>query len=197
MKKVVIYSRVSTKDQFLSNQIDILTEKCKKENWEIIDIVSDISSGGKPSEDRKGLRQVFKLAEQKKFNLLLFWSTDRLSREGARQTLTYLDTLHKAGVDFFSYTESYLSTMGLFRDCVISLLSILAKQERINCSERTKLGLQRARKAGKRLGRKPVDPALVEQAKAFRASGMPYSAIADKIGNITKGRAWQLVHWYD
>jgi len=47
------------------------------------------------------------------------------------------------------------------RDVVISIMATLAEQERIAISERTKAGLQRAKRAGRTLGRRPVevDPA--------------------------------------
>jgi hypothetical protein len=95
-----------------------------------------------------------------------------------------------------SYTEQYLSSMGQFKDVVISLLSALAKQERIRIGERTKAGLERAKAQGKTLGRpkgsrsKKVNP-KVNAAKKLREQGMSYGEIG-KVLETTRQYAHQL-----
>jgi hypothetical protein len=60
-----------------------------------------------------------------------------------------------------SFMEPFFDSCGIMRDVVISIMATLAEQERIAISERTKAGLQRAKRAGRTLGRRPVevDPA--------------------------------------
>ena len=113
----------------------------------------------------------------REFDLVLFWSLDRLSREGVLQTLTYLQTLTSYGVGWKSFTEQYLDSCGVFKDAVLSILATIAKQERIRLSERTIAGLERARKAGAAIGRPRVvtDRAKVRQ---LRAAGKSLPAIA-------------------
>ena len=89
---------------------------------------------------------------QRKFDLLLFWALDRLSREGALKTLQHLDRLESYGVAYRSFTEPYFDSCGIFKEAVVSIVATLAKQERIRRSERTKAGLARVRAYGKRLG---------------------------------------------
>src|SRR6185437_13400462 len=60
------------------------------------------------------------------------------------------------GVNWRSYQEAYFDSCGPFKDVVVSLMATLAKQERLRISERTKAGLQRARRTGKTLGRPRV-----------------------------------------
>ena len=151
--KAVIYTRVSTADQKPDNQIRELEAYAVKQGWEVIQIVKDKISGTKQAKDRAGLTKVLEMAHQGKYDVLLFWSLDRLSREGTRETLGYLQTLTDRGVKWHSYTEDYLSSLGSFADVVISILSTLAKQERIRISERTKAGMSRVRKEGKVTGR--------------------------------------------
>jgi putative DNA-invertase from lambdoid prophage Rac len=64
---------------------------------------------------------------------------------------------------------------------VLSVLSAVAQQERITLSERTKAGLQRAKRAGRKLGRRAVevDLATVER---HRADGLGLRAVAAKLG---------------
>ena len=80
-----------------------------------------------------------------RFDLLLFWSLDRLTREGTYKTLTYLRRLTDSGVKFKSYTEQYIDSLGAFSDAIIGVLAAVAAQERIRISERTKAGLARVR----------------------------------------------------
>src|SRR5207249_4320377 len=77
------------------------------------------------------------------FGMVLFWSLDRFSREGVLQTLQHLQRLTDYGVGFRSYTEAYLDSCGMFKDAVISILAVIAKQERIRIRERTLAGLKR------------------------------------------------------
>src|SRR5258707_10883117 len=97
---------------------------------------------------------MFSAASKRKFEVLLFWSLDRLSREGVLETLQHLQRLTSYGVGYRSYTEQYLDSCGIFRDAVIGILAAVAKQERIRLSERTVAGLERAKAQG-RIGGRP------------------------------------------
>src|SRR5262245_56344429 len=77
-------------------------------------------------------------ASRREFDLVLFWSLDRFSREGVLETLQYLRTLTSYGVGWKSFTEQYLDSCGIFRDAVLSILATIAKQERIRLSERNR-----------------------------------------------------------
>ena len=76
-------------------------------------------------------------ASRREFDLVLFWSLDRFSREGVLPTLKHLEVLTSYGVAWKSYTEQYFDSCGIFRDAVISIAATLAKQERLKISERT------------------------------------------------------------
>jgi DNA invertase Pin-like site-specific DNA recombinase len=124
--------------------------------------------------------------------VLLFWSLDRLSREGALETLQHLNRLTGYGVQWRSLTEQYLDSTGMFRDAVISMLAVVAKQERIRLSERTRAGLERARRQGKSLGRPRVEvnPAVIRE---LRGRGLSWDAVSKqtKIPRSTCQRAIQ------
>ena len=64
---------------------------------------------------------------------------------------------------------------------VLSVLAAVAKQERITLSERTKAGLQRARRAGKRLGRRAVQ-VDVKAARKLQADGLGLRCVARELG---------------
>lgn len=129
----------------------------------------------------KGFQQMFIDASKWKFDLVLFWALDRLSREGALKTLQHLDRLESYGVGFRSFTEPYFDSCGIFKEAVVSIVATLAKQERIKRSERTKAGLARVRSEGRRLGRPRVvvNPGDIAR---LRSQGLSLRPISRELG---------------
>ena len=139
----------------------------------------DYESGSK--SNRPQLKAMLDAAARREFDVLLFWSLDRLSREGALKTLTILNQLTEWGVAYRSYTEAYLDSIGPFSDAIIAVLATVAKQERIRIKERVMAGLNRARSEGKILGRRPIvfrRDVISER----RAAGWSWPRIADELG---------------
>jgi DNA invertase Pin-like site-specific DNA recombinase len=174
-----IYSRVSTSKQEAENQLAQLREFARVLGWHVVaEYVDQIT--GKHS-DRAQFQRMFQDASMRKFDVLLFWSLDRLSREGALETLQHLNRLTGYGVQWRSLTEQYLDSTGMFREAVISILAVVAKQERVRLSERTKAGLERARKQGKVLGR-PRAAVDASEIRALRARGLSWGAVGRQTG---------------
>jgi DNA invertase Pin-like site-specific DNA recombinase len=179
MKTVGIYARVSTRKQENGNQLDQLQEFARKQGWTIIsEFVDTVTGSGKLK--RPQFEKMMLAASQKRFDLLLFWKLDRLSREGVRKTLRYLELLDSYGVAWRSFMEPFFDSCGIMRDVVISIMATLAEQERINISERTLAGLQRARKAGKVFGRRAL-AVDVHQARRLQREGLGLRTIAKKM----------------
>jgi DNA invertase Pin-like site-specific DNA recombinase len=175
--RIALYGRVSKDDgkQSADNQLVELREFCQRSGAIIVHEYVDRASG--KTSDRPQFRRMFEDASKRKFDLVLFWSLDRFSREGVLETLNHLQRLSAWGVDWRSYQESYFDSCGPFKDVVVSLMATLAKQERLRISERTKAGLQRAIRAGKTLGRPRLD-LNVEKLKRLRAHGLSLRQIA-------------------
>ncbi len=106
--KVAIYARVSTDKQDNANQLEQLREFASKQHWEVVTEYKDTVSGGK--RNRPQFEAVMLAASQRKFDLLLFWALDRLSREGIIKTLGYLEQLRTWGCGWRSYTQPFLDT---------------------------------------------------------------------------------------
>jgi DNA invertase Pin-like site-specific DNA recombinase len=181
--RIVVYARVSTKDkgQDTENQLHQLREYCQRQGWPIVrEYIDNVS--GRRSDNRREFQPLFEDASQRRSDVVLFWALDRFSREGVRETLNHLQRLNSYGVDWKSFTEQYLDSCGIFKDAVLSILATIAKQERVRLSERTLAGLERARRAGKRLGR-PKKVYDRERAKinALRASGTSLAQIGTKM----------------
>jgi hypothetical protein len=64
----------------------------------------------------------------RKFDMVLFWSLDRLSRKGVAATLNHPERLTGYGVGWRSHIEEYLGSTGLFKDAVVAILATIAKQ---------------------------------------------------------------------
>jgi DNA invertase Pin-like site-specific DNA recombinase len=169
--RTAIYARVSTKDrgQDVENQLAQLRAFVATQGWTITAEFIDTVTGG--TSDRPEFQKMFSAAEKKEFDCLLFWSLDRLSREGVLATLNHLNRLESYGVSYRSFTEQYLDSCGLFKDAIIGIMATLAKQEKIRISERTKAGLERTRANGTQLGRRPMKIDLRKLAE-LRAAGM-------------------------
>ena len=182
--KTAIYARVSTKDgrQDAENQLRQLREFAATQGWDIVHEYVDKASGKRG--DRDQFQKMFRAASKREFDILLFWSLDRFTREGTVQTHMHLQRLTGYGVSFRSYSEQYLDTTGMFKDAVIGILAAVAKQERVRLSERTIAGLQRA-KADGRVGGRPkaevAEPKLVARIGRLRSEGNSIRAIAVEV----------------
>jgi DNA invertase Pin-like site-specific DNA recombinase len=187
--RIVLYARVSTKDkgQDTRNQLAQLREFCASQHWTITQEYVDQASG--KTDDRPQFKKLMEAASRREFDLVLFWSLDRFSREGVLETLQHLQRLTSYGVGWKSFTEQYLDSCGIFRDAVLSILATIAKQERIRLSERTVAGLERARKQG-RIGGRPRVVADRKKVTALRAAGKSLGEIADamKLSKTTVAR---------
>jgi DNA invertase Pin-like site-specific DNA recombinase len=153
---VALYARVSRKNstQDTENQLSQLRAFAAAQGWTIVHEYVDRASG--KHSDREQFQKMFQDASQRRFDLVLFWSLDRFSREGVLETLNHLQRLLQYGVGYRSFTEQYLDSCGIFKDAVLSILATIAKQERIRISERVHAGLARARKAGRIGGRRAL-----------------------------------------
>ena len=166
--RIALYARCSKSDesQDPQNQLAPLRDYAKALGGEIIKEYVDLASGG--NGDRKNFLQMLEDADRRKFDLLLVWSLDRLSREGISNTLGYLERLKRNGIALKSLQESWLDTRdeGLGQ-LLLAIFSWVAQQERNRIVERTKAGLARAKKQGRYPGR----PKGKKDTKPRRKSG--------------------------
>ena len=182
--RIAIYARVSTTDkgQDTENQLRELRQFVANrtaDRWTLAGEYVDQASG--KSANRAEFQRLFRDAAERRFDLVLFWSLDRFTREGALETLQHLQRLTSSGVDWWSLKEEYLRSIGPFRDAVLSILATIAKQERVRISERVKAGLDRARAQGKPIGRPRV---VVDRDRVLelRGQGLSHWQICQAVG---------------
>ena len=179
--RIGIYARISTKKQDELNQLAQLREFISSQTgWTLeIEYVDRVSGSGR--KERPEFQRMMLDASQKKFDLLLFWALDRLSREGIVKTIGYLESLKGWQVGWRSFTQPFLDTGNeMANSIVLSVLAAVAKQERITISERTRAGLARAVKQGRTLGRRPVRVNL-DRARELQREGEGLRGIARKL----------------
>ncbi len=124
---------------------------CLQHGWTITREYVDIESGRKGKRERAEFAELFRDAGRRRFELVLFWSLDRFSREGITKTIAYLQQLDAAGVKF---KEPFLdSDNELVAHILLGVLSYFAQLEASKIGSRTKAGLERVRAQGKTLGR--------------------------------------------
>jgi len=188
MIKTAIYARVSTKDgrQDTENQLRQLRSFAATQGWTVVHEYVDRASGKRG--DREQFQKMFSAVSKREFDCLLFWSLDRLSREGTVETLNHLHRLTIYGVNYRSFTEQYLDSTGIFKEAVIGILAAVAKHERVRMSERTIAGLERAKALG-RVGGRPktedAEPKLAGKIRRLRSQGQSIRAIAVEVNKST------------
>ena len=154
IEKAGLLLRVSDSGQHTENQLPDLQAWANRRGLEIVQIYELQESAWRGAHE-KMLSQVYRDARQGKFQVLLVWALDRLSREGPLATLEIVHRLGKAGVQVWSYQEPWTEAGGEMLDLLLAIAGWVARMESNRRSERTKAGLQRAISQGKRLGRPP------------------------------------------
>jgi DNA invertase Pin-like site-specific DNA recombinase len=183
--KAALYTRVSTRDkgQETANQLKQLREFCESQGWPILAEYEDHESGGKA--DRTGFREMMTDASRRRFDLLVVWALDRLSREGVPETFGHIRRLSSHGVLFVSFTEAHFRSTGPAGELMIAVAAWIAKQERIRISERVRAGLNQAKECGTRSGNPIGRPKVIfDRAKAveLRNGGRSWREIAQACG---------------
>ena len=152
--KVALYARVSTDDQIVENQSTILKKWAEDRDWEVGEIYCENESAWKAGHQRELARLLGDIRSgARKYDILLVWALDRLSREGAAAILNLVDTFKTYGVKVISLQESWTEAPGAIGEVLYAIAGWVAKMESERRSERTKAGLARVVASGKKLGR--------------------------------------------
>src|SRR3989344_3665948 len=172
--KVGIYARVSTKEQNVENQMSELTKYCQARNYEIFKVYTEVGVSGS-KESRPSFDCLMNDAHKRKFDILLVWKLDRLSRS-LKHLLNTLDTLNSLNISFVSYNDNIDTTTPQGK-LMFQLIGAFAEFERELIRERVCLGLKRAKEQGKTLGRhkRDIDLKLISK---YQLNGLSLRKIA-------------------
>ena len=167
------YARVSTNDQDTAAQAAALKAAgCER-------IFREKASGGRWERP-----ELHKLLEQlRKGDVLVVWKLDRLSRS-LRDVLTLMERIQEAKAGFRSLTEAIDTTTPAGR-MMMQMIGSFAEFERAMLRERTKAGLESARKQG-RIGDRRPKLLPQQQAEIVRmvTKGKKTAADAARVFNV-------------
>jgi DNA invertase Pin-like site-specific DNA recombinase len=169
--RAVLYLRVSTVDQTTANQERELRQIADRMGCEIIKVYKDHGiSGAKGCDKRPAFDALCRDAAQRKFDMVMAWSVDRLGRS-LQDLVGFLSELHALRIDLFLHQQG-LDTTTPAGKAMYQMMGVFAEFERSMIQERVRAGLARARSEGKRLGRPRISPDLENSIRAaLRAPG--------------------------
>lgn len=216
-KHVVIYIRVSTQEQAnegysIGEQQIRLKKYCEAHDWILEEVYIDPGYSG-ANTDRPALQKLLRDIPSGRFDTVLVYKLDRLSRSQKDTMLLIEDQFLAHGIDFISMSENF-DTGTPFGRAMIGLLSVFAQLERDQIHERMGMGKEARAKEGKWAGGSTVpvgytytdnmlcvnDYEAMQVREVFELflKGVPYNTIAKHLnekGYTYSGRAGHVGQW--
>ena len=181
MTRAALYVRVSTDGQTTENQRHALAAVAERRGWIVAKIYEDAGiSGAKGRDRRPGFDAALKDAVRRRYDVLMVWSIDRLGRSTAT-VVTALHELEAAGVAIYADREAMDATTPHGK-AMLQMAAVFAELERGMIRERVLAGLQRARKAGRRLGRPSVGAEIEQAVRKRLQAGAGMVRVARELG---------------
>jgi site-specific DNA recombinase len=157
MKRVCLYTRISTDEDHqptsLRTQRERLERYCEAmEDWRVVAAFEDQASGTRLN--RPGLHQALALARERRFDLLLVYRVDRLSRK-VRQLASLCEELDQLEIVLKSASEPFDTGSPAGR-MMLQMLGVFAEFEHATIVDRVTAGLERRVREGRWMsGRTP------------------------------------------
>jgi DNA invertase Pin-like site-specific DNA recombinase len=185
MRRVALYTRVSTDQQTTANQERELRAVADRMGYEIVNVYRDEGiSGAKGRDKRPAFDLLCKHAARRQFDMVMAWSVDRLGRS-LQDLVGFLSELHALKIDLFLHQQG-LDTTTPAGKAMFQMMGVFSEFERAMIVSRVKAGLERARAQGKKLGRRPIDPkreaAIAAALRSGTAGGIHKIASAHSVG---------------
>ena len=164
-KRVAIYCRVSTIEQAeegysIDEQNVKIREYCEREGHEIYNLYEDRGISGKNITNRPGIKQLLEDATNNKFDLVIVWKLNRISRK-LLDILNIVGLLNKHNIAFRSLTESF-ETETPSGKLQLNIMGAIGEFERETIAENVKLGLVARARDGRWCGGVVLGYDLVE-----------------------------------
>ena len=182
MKKVAAYARVSTDKQTCDNQLIELRAVAERCGYTIVqEFVDSGISGAKGRAHRPDRDAMMKAANQRKFDMILVWSIDRLGRS-LQNLVELLNDLQSMRVDLM-FLQQGMDTSTSSGRMMFSIFGALAEFERNLIRERVIAGQNRAKARGVKMGRpSKMNDGLRSAIQLLRENGMGIKQIAKEVG---------------
>lgn len=158
MVKVVLYGRVSQKNQDYERQLIELREYADKMGYEVVKEFSEKISGAKRIAERDALTQLLDYVRDNKVDKVLVYECSRLSRR-AIDFLTVIETLTSLNVSVFVLVNGFETLLpdgkeNPLSNLVLGILAHFNSAERSLLRARMQSGYEIFRKSGGKVGRK-------------------------------------------
>ena len=181
MKKVAIYARVSTDKQTCENQLQELRATAERMGYTVVaEFVDSGISGMKTRQDRPALDSLMKSATQRKFDMVMCWSIDRLGRS-LQNLVEILNELQAIKIDLF-FLQQGMDTSTPSGRMIFSVFGAIGEFERNLIRERVIAGQKRAVANGVKIGRpSKMNDGMRSAIKLLREKGMGIKQIAKQL----------------
>ena len=178
MTKCAIYSRVSTDDQTVENQLMVLRDIAERKGMSVVAEFNDEGiSGAKGRDKRTGFDNIIKGAVKKDFDTILVWSVDRLGRS-LQDLVSFLNDIQSVDCDLYIH-QSGIDTSTPTGKMMFQLVGMFSEFERGMIRERVVAGQNRAKSQGKHIGRPTnLNEGLVHSIKYMKEQGVGIRKIA-------------------
>ena len=180
-KRIALYARVSTDKQTVENQLIELRSLCERLGYTIVQEYTDNGiSGAKGRNDRPALDAMLKAATQRKFDMVMCWSIDRLGRS-LQNLVEILNELQALGIDLY-FQQQGMDTSTPSGRMIFSVFGAIGEFERNLIRERVLAGQQRAKANGVKIGRpSKMNDGMKSAVKLLREKGMGIKQIAREL----------------
>lgn len=171
MKRVALYARVSTddKDQNPDTQLFHLRKYAAAFNFKIVDEFVEEGKSGTTLKGRSEYLKMMNNVDKGRYDAIVAYKLDRFHRNTLNAIL-FIDHLRNRDVDLI-ITSQNIDTSNAMGRAMFQITAIFAELESANTSERTKLGMERAKAEGKICHRPPktISKYQLEKAKEIIA----------------------------
>ena len=182
MKKVVIYGRNSIATGNPENQLIELRNIAKKNDWVVIKEYVDVGiSGNKSRHQRPQFDAMLNSAMRKDFDLVMFWSVDRASRN-LTHLVQMMNDLDSKNIGMYFHQQS-IDTSTPSGRAMIQMAGVFAEFERSMLRERILASHERAKLEGKSIGRPTtISSGLIKSIKFMRSKNIGIKKISRELG---------------
>lgn len=157
MTRVAAYLRVSSDEQSYTNQLPAIEAWVVNRGYEMAEIYQEAESAWRVGHQRELSRLMLDLKSgRKKYDIVIVWALDRLTRQGISTILQIVDTFKRYGAKVVSIQESWTEQSGPMADLLYAITGWAGQFESERRSERTKAGLARTLASGVTRAGKPI-----------------------------------------
>ncbi len=180
----------------LARQAELIAQECERRGLELVEVVHEREPTSGKASSRPGLAYALKLIRNGEVGGLVVSELRRLTHSVA-ELGKLIAWLRHSNARFIAVAHG-LDTDEVESRLALNLLEEVSRWESARLSERTRSGLEAARRGGRAAGRPAVvdDPGLRERIAQMRARGMTLQAIADRLNaegvpTVRGGAKWR------